>query len=408
MYEISLVPDVKAELIKKQKMRNLVMLICVVVGVVCGVIIIGMVSSSAAQSAVIASKDNEISCLAKGSGDCKNTGTPVYKFENLTNILTMKDQMGVISIIGDQRIKMSRIFAVLDVLLPSGQEGSYETDKASFDFETMEMYMEVQTHDGVAYTMQEAFRKGVVVSYYDYGNYMRFDKESNSYVAIPSFCINEITDAEGYTYGLYRKGDPGCEAPMIVKENGEEESDEEGEDEDEEESKDKDKKTETNALKEPTLVEPEEEEKDPTSEYVLIRRTYDNAEDREAYKNGNDKRAKDSDVKVKNYYFESKCLQYDVAGNFDEEATLNTCKLLVPNSDGDEVIISDGHYGENDEHRKTLQFKASLTLNPAIFLAANKHMMVSGPSRRNVTDSYEQVRPIFKEREKINDEEEVK
>ena len=55
MYEISLVPNVKAELIKKQKTRNLVLLICVVVGIVCGVIIFAMVSSSVTQSALIAS-----------------------------------------------------------------------------------------------------------------------------------------------------------------------------------------------------------------------------------------------------------------------------------------------------------------------------------------------------------------
>ena len=220
---------------------------------------------------------------------------------------------------------------------------------------------------------------------------MRYDKEQGGYVEIPSFCIDEYIDDEGYVYGLYRKGDPGCEAPMIEKSEDDEEDEEESEDESEE-----------NVLAEPSL---EEEEIRDESEYVLIRRTYDDLEDKESYKKGNDSKAGDGEQIVKDYYFESKCLQYDALGVFDEEATLNTCKLLTAGENGAEVVISDGSYGDNGEGRKTLQFKASVSINPAVFLTVNKHMMVNGPSHRNVTDSYEQVSPIFKEREKIVNEE---
>ena len=403
MYEISLVPNVKAELIKKQKTRNLVLLICVVVGIVCGVIIFAMVSSSVTQSALIASKNGEIECLSQGGANCRNTGTPVYKFENLSNILTMKDQMSAIRTIGSQRIKMSRVFPVLEVLLPSGQDGSYEINTASIDFGEMSLYMEVQSHDGFAYTLQEAFRKSVVKVYYDYGKYMRFDKEQGSYVEIPSFCIEEEVDDDGYIYGTYHKGDPGCEAPMFYREGDENEESEERDkiegDNDEEES-------EASLLEEPSLVENEVVKKE--SEYVKIRRTYDNLEDKESYKEGNDKKSGEGDEKVKGYYFDSKCLQYDSFGEFDEDGTLNTCKLLVAAEGGDEVVISDSSYGENEEGRKTLQFKATVVINPVVFLTENSHMIVIGPSRRNVTDSYEQVSPIFKEREKIVNEEDDK
>lgn len=44
MYEISLVPDVKAELLRKQRLRNLFVLICVGVAIACGAVVMILLS----------------------------------------------------------------------------------------------------------------------------------------------------------------------------------------------------------------------------------------------------------------------------------------------------------------------------------------------------------------------------
>ena len=70
----------------------------------------------------------------------------------------------------------------------------------------------------------------------------------------------------------------------------------------------------------------------------------------------------------------------------------------------EEPDVFDGSYGKNDEGQKILTFSASFVLNRGPFISANKHMMIIGPSRRNVTDSYQQVRPIFSEKDEVVEE----
>ena len=84
MYEISLVPDVKSELIKKQKLRNLIFFVCLIVAAVCGGVILMLLSFIGAQSLEIATQENEIACRADGSGkSCGSYGTPVLRYRNV-------------------------------------------------------------------------------------------------------------------------------------------------------------------------------------------------------------------------------------------------------------------------------------------------------------------------------------
>ncbi len=57
MYEINLVPDVKAELLNKQKLRNLVILVCVAAGVACVVVILVLVGIVGTQAIMLANQD---------------------------------------------------------------------------------------------------------------------------------------------------------------------------------------------------------------------------------------------------------------------------------------------------------------------------------------------------------------
>ena len=66
MYEISLVPDVKGEMIKQQKIRNLVFMICVIVASACGGVIFILLGISGGQSLKISAQQTEIECRSKG------------------------------------------------------------------------------------------------------------------------------------------------------------------------------------------------------------------------------------------------------------------------------------------------------------------------------------------------------
>ena len=382
MYEISLVPDVKAELLRKLRTRNLVIFICIIVAAACGGAILILLSITGSQGIALNMKDREIACRADGvvkGGTCntKDYGTAVMQFRNAEELLTIQDQMNNLSLLNNNKIKFSRVFGILDVVLPTG-ENEVKISQLSTDINNNMLYFDAvaSASNNIGYRALEAFKKNAKLSYFDYGSYMRYDKESSDYVEIPSFCIDEEIDSNGVTYGIYHKGKPGCEAPMIEEEESVEPLEEEST---------TNKKTKSSS--ETTTTKKTLNEDNVTD--IRIRRTYNDRSDMEKYRNGNDTYGNST---TKGYYFESSCLQYSDTGKFDEAATLEQCPLL-----SDDPNIGDSSYGRNSEDKMVLSFTATLSITRDVFLARSKHVQVIGPTRQNVTDSYIQVRDMFTE-----------
>ena len=382
MYEISLVPDVKAELLRKLRTRNLVIFICIIVAAACGGAILILLSITGSQGIALNMKDREIACRADGvvkGGTCntKDYGTAVMQFRNAEELLTIQDQMNNLSLLNNNKIKFSRVFGILDVVLPTG-ENEVKISQLSTDINNNMLYFDAvaSASNNIGYRALEAFKKNAKLSYFDYGSYMRYDKESSDYVEIPSFCIDEEIDSNGVTYGIYHKGKPGCEAPMIEEEESVESLEEEST---------TNKKTKSSS--ETTTTKKTLNEDNVTD--IRIRRTYNDRSDMEKYRNGNDTYGNST---TKGYYFESSCLQYSDTGKFDEAATLEQCPLL-----SDDPNIGDSSYGRNSEDKMVLSFTATLSITRDVFLARSKHVQVIGPTRQNVTDSYIQVRDMFTE-----------
>lgn len=398
MYEISLVPDVKMELLAKQKLRNLVTLICVAVGGACVAVILILLSVMGAQGIQLGAQDTEIACRIDGKpengGNCDSSyGTAVSKYQNVNELLTIQDEMKNIGALNQRKIKFSRVFGVLDVILPNDSDNSVKISEMSADFDSFSIYFNAVgwSSNNIGFRSLEAFKKNTQKSYYDYGRYMRLDQESGEYVEIPSYCIDEETDSNGITYGIYHRYAAGCEADMVEEVNGAAE----GETPEEAGRNMEQNETEinTNAESEEAKNESGEDTKKKEVQDIRIRRTYKNEADKEEYKNGNDGMAAENEAKIKGYYFESKCLQYDGEGKFDEEATLGTCPVLP-----DELTTGDSSYGKDGDGNMVLSFTATVPLAKEIFLSANKHMQIIGPSKQNVTDSYVQIRDMFTEK----------
>ena len=121
MYEISLVPDVKTELIKKLKLRNLVFLICVIVAASCGGVFAILFSITGGQGLSLAAQDKEMACRSEGVYDGKDCNmsdyggkTAILKFKNESELLTIQDQMKNLSVLNSNKIKFSRVFNILN------------------------------------------------------------------------------------------------------------------------------------------------------------------------------------------------------------------------------------------------------------------------------------------------------
>ena len=361
MYEINLVPDVKAELLNKQKLRNLVILICIVAGIACVVIILSLVGVVGTQAISLNEQDKEIKCRSTGEGSCQGKGTAVNKYKNLESLLTMKNQMYDIQVLNDERLSTTRVFPMFDVILPdnSSGQGTVKISMADIDFNSMVFTINANSTNSIGFTARESFAKALKMTYYDYGKYMR--SNGDSVEEIPSFCITEV-EKNGYLYGVYHKGLAGCEAPIITKTN-----------------------------KDGVI-----EQAGANTEDIYIRRTYKNQQDYNDYKMGKDFL---KETKKSGYYFESECLQYDEEGNISQDLTVDACSLL----DGD-VLLEAGSYGKGEGGSMLLTFTAQFTISRDAFLAKNKHMNFVGPTKQNVTDSYVPVRDIFTEEKVVTEE----
>ena len=387
MYEISLVPDVKAELLRKQRLRNLFVLICVGVAIACGAVVMILLSVMGGQTVSMNNQKKEIGCRydmkmngkTLKSSDCKsNMGTPVMYFNNRQTLLTIQDQLKSLDTLNNSMIKFSRIFGLLDVLLLDEEKGSkIEVSELAVDFSSMTLSFDAVGYDkssaNIGYKPLEAFKKNAERMRYDYGEYMRRGDDENDEV-IPYFCISEET-INGLVYGVYSKGAPGCEAQMVgPTEEDKDAGDDEGSDEKSDEK---------------TSAEPVENE----IEKIYIRRTYKDRDDYESVREGKDKYWDESVMgknNYKGYYFESSCISWSEDGKMDEAATLETCPFL-----SDEIAVTNSSYGLDTNEQLVLTFQSSVPISTEIFLSGNHNMQILSPTRQNVTDSYVQVRDMF-------------
>lgn len=366
MFEINLVPDVKAQLLHKQRMRNLVIFISIVVaaGAAGAVLLLGSIVTG--QNIAMSNQDKEILCRSEGDNGCSsNYGTAVMKIENLDEYLTIQDQMNKLQLVNDNKKTLSRVFGVLDVILPTGDD-EVRISELSIDLPNATLNFDAQgdSVSQIDYRALEVFKYTVKLAYFDHGRYMRYDDDAGSFVEIPTTCIDEVMDG-GMLYGVYHRGAPGCETSVLSREQqavldgeglGEESGDAEG-------------------------------ESGVSVTDVMIRRDYRTLEEKEEYM------GEENEVGGQRYYFESSCVTYGDDGSFDEDETRKTCQLSDTGP-----TIRDSSNGRDSSGNLVLRFSSSIALNPEVFLFANKHMRVIGPSRQNVTDSYTQIRNMFTER----------
>ena len=383
MYEINLVPDVKAQLLQKQRMRNLVIFVSIIVAVAAAGVVALLGSIVTGQNIAMANQDKEIECRLEGADDCDSSyGTAILKIANINEFLTIQDQMSKLSEVNENRMMLSRVFGLLDVILPTGDE-EVGVSEMVVDLQNSTLNFDAQgnSKSNIDYKALEVFKSTVALSYYDFGRYMRYDDEAGDFVEIPTTCIDEKME-NGVLYGIYHKGTPGCEAPLIAEETEEETT--------EDEATEDETATDENSP-EGTETENSEDEATPATDVVDIKilRDYKTEEDKNKYKET------EHETDSGRYYFESQCVVYGEGGKIDENAMREKC-AVTETEGGPE--IRDSSNGRDSEGALVLRFSSTLAVNREIFLFKNKHMRVIGPSRQNVTDSYTQIRNMFTER----------
>lgn len=353
MAEINLVPDIKAKMLKTQKMRNLVIFICVIVVLASGGVLLILGGIKGGQDIKMKTQDDALNALSEKA----------MSYGNLSEFLTIQDQLGKIADISSEKKVLSRIFDVMEVLLYKGQDSitlsslKIDLDKSTISFDAQ---ADALTDPKIDYRVLEAFKKAASQVTYDYGRYV--DENGKE---IPTLCIVEKDDNGNYftengnMFAYWKKNNSGCNPSR------------EGADEE--------------------VVKNEGSGAESTENMEKIWRTprFD-----EWYKDK--KMTLDGEINGV-AHFESVCAKYSgiEANKSIKWSMTNDCKLLT-SEDG--VNIKSSSNGKENGGNLVLRFSAEAEIDPEIFEFNNKHMIAINPAGQDVTDSYTQIQNMFAER----------
>lgn len=351
MFEISLVPDIKKEAIKAQKLRNLILFVCIVVSAIA----IGVVAI------LFGIKGGQDIALSVQEGKIKSMSEKMNSFESLGEFLTIQDELGNLSTIADNQQSASRTFEILGAVLPQGPDTvtlSEMTLTLSSDYNTLNI--EGQANAGeepfIDYRVLESFKKSIAMATYDYGNYV--DKNGQD---IPAMCLTErdengnVLIENGSYYAMWRKDVKGCDP--------------------------------SNPEKGASKIENRDTGKD---EKIYRTPQFD-----DWYKNK--KITLDGEISDV-AHFKSQCKTYKgtEVGNSVRWDTENETCLVAPYG----LTIEESSNGRDQDDQLVLRFSGSISVDSEVFRTRNNFMMISGPTGQNVTDSYEQIESMFASRAK--------
>jgi len=146
MIEINLIPDVKRELLRAQRTRSTVISGSILTMFIAGGILVALlVYVYGVQTVRSALLDNSI----------KTQSEKLAKVEDLSKILTIQNQLDVISTHNDEKKIDSRIFDVLSAIVPPAPN-SVQFSQINLTSEDSEISFEGQTR---AYDSMEVFKK---------------------------------------------------------------------------------------------------------------------------------------------------------------------------------------------------------------------------------------------------------
>ena len=392
--EINLVPDIKGEMIKALKLRNFIFFLCIVVASASVVvsIIFGLIAGG--QQAVVNGKQNTLKTLSN----------KLNSYSDLSDFLTIKDQLGNLSAISDNKKLLSRTFSLLPALLPTGAD-TISISELTIDLSTTEptLSFDAQANAGeppyIDYTVLDSFKKSMDYMRYDYGDYV--DKEGS---VIPAYCIIE-SGTDGAT--LYDQDKASYYAFWLITGDGCNPSykTEKTTDETEETEKTKENKE----TKESSTETDKRSEGYTTEEYngQTVVRIWRTPQFKDWYKE-TEKSGEpymDLDGNISNVpHFESKCISYSGKKKANSNDIVWTdsnesCELVPGGSESGIAPNGESSNGRDSNGDLVLRFSTAITISSEFFKFSNHHMRAIGPTgRHNVTDSYLQIQNIFSQR----------
>lgn len=177
MIEINLIPDVKQELIKAQRVRSVVISFSILSGIIAlGIVVVLSVYVFGVQTVRSALDDDAI----------KKGAEELASVEDLSKVLTIQNQLSKIDELNNQKKINSRVFEVLAAVIPP-EPNNIQISNLDIDATTSVLAIEGQT---AGYDSLEVFKKtidGAVIEFKADGETQRVELASNISTSDVSF-----------------------------------------------------------------------------------------------------------------------------------------------------------------------------------------------------------------------------
>ena len=384
MYEINLVPDIKADMIKARKKRNVVLFASVAVSAVAAAIVVVLLGIKVGQDITLNDQDSRLEAMS-------NT---IERYDGLSNLLTVQKQLSDINAITEKKTMLSRVFTVLHSIVQQENGDEIKISSLDINMDSADLTFDGQadagpTTDGIDYRVLESFTKSIKLMKYDYGRYV--DKNGKE---IPTMCISEsdtngvpFTDENGSVYAVWAKSAEGCDPSLNTDTEASTRSNDYSD-------QDRDiADTPTNSTGRTLIQDVDFSQAIDGENLVKIYRT---PQFSDWYRKG----YMDTSGKIEKVeHFESNCIQYwgtEVGNTVNWSSTNLECDMAPEG-----IEIENSTNGKQTGGKLVLMFSAVLHLNPDVLSFSKKHVIVILPSgHQNVTDSFIQVGDMFAERAK--------
>ncbi len=149
MIQINLVPDIKQEMLRAQRMRNVTISLSIVAGIVAGGIVVALVAILGAQVAIEKYTDGQITSEYKKLADT----------QGINNALTIQNQLKTIADQHGKRTVDSRLLDVIAAINPAAPN-DVKLSKVTLNPEDSTLILEGSAAGG--YPATEVFRKTIL------------------------------------------------------------------------------------------------------------------------------------------------------------------------------------------------------------------------------------------------------
>lgn len=156
MIQINLIPDVKQELINAERVRTGVISMAIIVGIAAvGIVVLLAIWVFGVQLTRGILLDNTI----------KDKSAEIAQVDDLSNTLTIQNQLATLPGLHDSKHMDSRIFSMLTTINPPAPN---EINVTSFALDSTEKTMTIEAQARSAYPALEAFRKTILATSIEY------------------------------------------------------------------------------------------------------------------------------------------------------------------------------------------------------------------------------------------------